>query len=127
MFLLVTLVTIETFDQGKVSPNQNRAAGQVAQLEAAIDVSAVVIFILQQMTDGLIVRLRRYISKTDPSPASFQMYRCRIVWGGCRFDLIPSILWLTASGEHQISTPPRTKVDGVPNQSQESWFFGTVV
>ncbi|KAN0082514.1 hypothetical protein V8E55_008309 [Tylopilus felleus] len=79
MFLLVTLVTIETFDQGKVSPNQNRAAGQVVQLEAAIDVSAVVIFILQQMTDGLI------------------MYRCRIVWGGCRFDLIPSILWLTAS------------------------------
>lgn len=66
-------------------------------------VSGAASIVLQLMADCLMVRLWMDIeNECEPYFASFQAYRCRIVWGSYRAIIVPTILWIATFGEHHL-------------------------
>ena len=80
-------------------PGGPAAYRQEKSSDLSMDFARFSLAFLQQMVDALMVRL------VEPGflvleLASFQIYRCRIVWGSRRVIVLPSILWVANLGEH---------------------------
>lgn len=111
MLLFITLWVAFTglIGQNEWLLHQYSPPGPVAYVDRPasgpyIGIAVSMFVILQLMTDGLMVKTGSMNVETGQFTASFQIYRCRLMWEGLCAIIIPSILWLATLGEFQLST-----------------------